>query len=57
VYTTGARATEWTANGVPKILLIPKPFAPAQMVTALTQLINEAAGASVAHPGPDAASS
>jgi DNA-binding response OmpR family regulator len=34
VYMTGGRAEEWPANGVPKSILITKPFAPAQVVTA-----------------------
>ena len=40
VYMTGGRAEEWTANGVPKSILITKPFAPAQVVTAVSQLLN-----------------
>ena len=40
VYMTGDSAAEWTANGVPHSILVPKPFAPAQIVTAVSQLIN-----------------
>ena len=40
VYMTGDSAGEWTANGVPHSILVPKPFAPAQIVTAVSQLIN-----------------
>jgi DNA-binding response OmpR family regulator len=40
VYMTGGRAEEWHANGVPKSILITKPFAPAQVVTAVSQLLN-----------------
>src|SRR4051812_20984776 len=40
VYMTGGRADEWPANGVPKSILITKPFAPAQVVTAVSQLLN-----------------
>jgi CheY-like chemotaxis protein len=40
VYMTGDSAAGWTANGVPHSILVPKPFAPAQIVTAVSQLIN-----------------
>jgi DNA-binding response OmpR family regulator len=40
VYITGDSANEWSANGVPNSILIPKPFAPAQIVTAVSQLLN-----------------
>jgi CheY-like chemotaxis protein len=42
VYITGDSAGDWTANGVPHSILISKPFAPAQVVTAVSQLINAA---------------
>lgn len=42
VYMTGGNAHEWAANGVPNSLLVLKPFATAQIVTALSQLINAA---------------
>ena len=42
VYVTGESAGEWTANGVPHSVLISKPFAPAQVVTAVSQLITAA---------------
>ena len=42
VYTTGRRADEWSANGVPNSVLIAKPFAPAQIVTAVSQVMNAA---------------
>jgi len=35
VYTTGEAADDWTAMGVPNSVLVPKPFAPAQIITAL----------------------
>lgn len=41
VYMTGGSEHEWTANGVPHSLLLTKPFAPAQLVTAVSQLLNE----------------
>lgn len=40
LYVSGASAHEWASKGVPKSLLIPKPFAVAQVVTAVSQLIN-----------------
>lgn len=41
VYVTGDSAHEWGAEGVPKSVLIPKPFAAAQVVTAISNLLNE----------------
>ena len=43
VYMTGASAHEWGSKGVPNSQLMPKPFAIAQVVTAVAQLINAAA--------------
>ena len=43
VYMTGGHANEWSANGVPNSILLTKPFAPAQIVSAVSQLINAAA--------------
>jgi CheY-like chemotaxis protein len=40
VYMTGAAADEWASHGVPNSVLLIKPFAPAQLVTALAQLLN-----------------
>ncbi|GKQ53547.1 response regulator [Bradyrhizobium sp. Ce-3] len=40
VYMTGDSAEEWTAHGVPNSILLTKPFAPAQLVTAVSQLLN-----------------
>jgi DNA-binding response OmpR family regulator len=40
VYMTGASADDWGANGVPNSILLTKPFAPAQLVTAVSQLLN-----------------
>ena len=45
VYMTGAAADEWPSKGVPHSILLNKPFAPAQLVTAVSQLLN--AGASL----------
>ena len=41
IYMTGDSAVEWPANGVPKSLVLQKPFACAQMVTAISGLLNE----------------
>ena len=42
VYMTGAGSHEWPSRGVPNSVLVPKPFAPAQIVTAVSQLLNQA---------------
>ena len=42
VYMTGANADEWASQGVPDSILLQKPFAPAQIVTAVSQLLNSA---------------
>jgi DNA-binding response OmpR family regulator len=41
IYMTGADAAEWAIQGVPKSILLNKPFAPAQLVTAVAQLLND----------------
>jgi DNA-binding response OmpR family regulator len=40
IYMTAASADKWSANGVPNSILLTKPFAPAQLVTAVSQLLN-----------------
>jgi CheY-like chemotaxis protein len=40
VYMTGAKAGEWPSHGVPNSVLLTKPFAPAQLITAIAQLLN-----------------
>ncbi len=40
VYMTGAIGADWLSRGVPKSVLLTKPFAPAQVVTAVSQLLN-----------------
>lgn len=42
IYITGASAHDWASSGVPKSILVVKPFAPAQVVTAVSQLLNAA---------------
>ena len=41
VYMTGAAADQWPSHGVPNSQLLNKPFAPAQVVTAVSQLLNQ----------------
>ena len=40
IYMTGTHVEEWASKGVPNSLLLAKPFAPAQIVTAISQLLN-----------------
>ena len=40
IYMTGDGAGDYPANGVPNSVLLCKPFAPAQVVTAVAQLLN-----------------
>jgi DNA-binding response OmpR family regulator len=40
IYMRGADE-EWAIQGVPKSILLNKPFAPAQLVTAVAQLLSE----------------
>jgi CheY-like chemotaxis protein len=40
IYMTGAAADQWAVQGVPNSLLLTKPFAPAQLVTAISNLLN-----------------
>jgi CheY-like chemotaxis protein len=42
VYMTGGAANDWPSEGVPNSVLIVKPFAPAQVVTAVSQLLTAA---------------
>ena len=48
IYMTGTHGEEWASKGVPNSILLAKPFAPAQIVTAISQLLNTAAP-----PAPD----
>ena len=41
IYVTGGDADEWAVQGVPRSVLLAKPFAPAQLVTAVAQLLNK----------------
>jgi len=40
VYMSGAHAEDWPSKGVPSSIMLAKPFAPAQLVTAVSQLLN-----------------
>jgi DNA-binding response OmpR family regulator len=45
IYISGDSAHEWTANGVPESVILQKPFVIAQLVTAVTTLLNAASSA------------
>jgi DNA-binding response OmpR family regulator len=49
IYMTGTNGEEWSSKGVPNSILLAKPFAPAQLVTALSNLLN-----TVSTPAPPA---
>jgi len=40
VYMSGAAAEQWASQGVPNSIMLEKPFAPAQLVTAVSHLLN-----------------
>lgn len=40
VYMTGSEGKDWASLGVPNSILISKPFAPSQVLTAVSQLLN-----------------
>ncbi|HVD83557.1 MAG TPA: response regulator [Bradyrhizobium sp.] len=40
VYISGASADDWASKGVPNSIMLSKPFAPAQLVTAVSNLLN-----------------
>lgn len=50
VYMTGAGGHDWPAEGVPNSILLTKPFADAQVVTAISQLLNTGSVPSSATP-------
>ncbi|MBO9670438.1 MAG: response regulator [Sphingobium sp.] len=47
IYVTGDSAADWPANGVPKSVVLQKPFAGAQLVTAVATLLNQTGGDAV----------
>jgi hypothetical protein len=46
VYMSGDSAHEWDAQGVPNSIMLTKPFVTAQVITALSNLLNEASSQS-----------
>ena len=42
VYISGHGSAEWPSKGVPNSLIVSKPFAPAQLITAISTLLVEA---------------
>jgi CheY-like chemotaxis protein len=40
VYMSGAAAADWASKGVPNSIMLSKPFAPAQLLTAVSNLLN-----------------
>lgn len=42
LYVTGDSAAEWTSQGVPGSVILQKPYADAQLMTAIANLSNEA---------------
>lgn len=40
VYMTGSESNDWPVLGVPNSILVPKPFAASQVITAVSQLLN-----------------
>ena len=42
VYMSGDSSHEWSVKGVPNSLMVAKPFAPAQIITAVSTLLNAA---------------
>jgi DNA-binding response OmpR family regulator len=45
VYMSGDSVHEWTSEGVPESVMLQKPFAIAQLITAITTLMNAATSA------------
>ncbi len=43
VYMSGQHVEEWASKGVLNSIMLAKPFAPAQLVTAVSQLLNSSA--------------
>jgi DNA-binding response OmpR family regulator len=44
IYITGGSTDEWAVHGVPSSVVLAKPFAAAQLVAALSQLLNKVDG-------------
>jgi DNA-binding response OmpR family regulator len=41
IYMTGNSGHEYASNGVPNSIILGKPFAPAQLIAAVSQLLNQ----------------
>jgi hypothetical protein len=41
-YMSGDSSADWAVEGVPNSIMLAKPFAPAQLVTAISQLLTSA---------------
>jgi DNA-binding response OmpR family regulator len=41
VYMSGQSAADWAVKGVPNSIMLEKPFAPAQLVAAIANLLNK----------------
>lgn len=54
VYVTSVSSVEWSANGVPNSILIGKPFVAAQIITAISQLLNASAQVTASGMNPPA---
>jgi two-component system, cell cycle response regulator CpdR len=42
IYMTGTHGEDWPSRGLPNSVLLTKPFAPAQLLTAISNLLNAA---------------
>jgi DNA-binding response OmpR family regulator len=40
IYMSGKDADDWASQGVPNSIMLAKPFAPAQLITAVSNLLN-----------------
>lgn len=50
VYMTGDSAADWPVHGVPNSAVVQKPYAPAQLVTAISTLITSADAIRISSP-------
>lgn len=52
IYMSGDSGHEWSAHGVPESVMLQKPFVMAQLITAVTTLLNAAGNATAAVAPP-----
>ena len=52
IYVTGDSFADWTAEGVPNSLILQKPYADAQLMTAISNLLNAAGPQSMSENPP-----